>query len=155
MTRVRVPEITVEQTLTFLRNVGTERNAEGVVLWLGQRTESGIEVLEAFIPEQQTARDMFRIPPAAMAALLRHLGETRRFIAAQVHSHPRQAFHSHADDTWAIVRHVGALSIVVPDFARNTSITNFMAQTATFRLSRDNTWDLVPPEETQQLLTIR
>ena len=82
MTPVRIPAAAVEQTLTFLRAAGTERDAEGVVLWLGQRTESGIVVLEAFIPEQQTARDIFRIPPAAMAALLRHLGETRTFIAA-------------------------------------------------------------------------
>jgi len=35
-------------------------------------------------------------------------------VAAQVHSHPDEAFHSKGDDEWAIVRHEGALSIVVP-----------------------------------------
>jgi hypothetical protein len=154
MSHVRIPAVAVEHTLTFLRRAGAERNAEGVVLWLGKRTESGVEVLEALIPEQQAARDMFRIPPAAMAALLRHLGDTRTFIAAQVHSHPRRAFHSHADDTWAIIRHVGALSIVVPDFARNASIQNFIAETAAYCLSRDNAWELVPPEDVQRQLTI-
>lgn len=154
MTTVRTAAVVVEQTLAFLRSAGMERNAEGVVLWLGKRSEFGIEVLEAFVPEQQAARDIFRIPPAGMATLLRHLGETRAFIAAQVHSHPREAFHSYADDTWAIVRHVGALSIVVPDFARTTTVHNFVAQAATYRLSRDNTWDLVLPEDAQQLLAI-
>ncbi len=154
MTHVRVPIAVVEQTLAFLKDAGTQHDSEGVVLWLGKRSDAGIAVSKAFIPQQIASSDYFHIPPASMTALLRHLGDTRTFIAAQVHSHPRKAFHSHADDTWAIVRHVGALSIVVPDFAATTSIHNFMAKAAAYRLSPDNTWELVPLEELQQLVTI-
>lgn len=154
MSPILVPTSVVEHTLAFLRESGADRSAEGVALWLGQRLDDGITVTEAYIPGQIAAEDYFRIPPDSMAALLRHLGEKRKFIAAQVHSHPREAFHSYADDTWAIVRHVGALSIVVPEFARSVSTNDFIAKTASFRLSRDNTWDLVPPSELRRILRI-
>ena len=61
-------------------------------------------------------------------------------IAAQVHSHPEEAFHSQADDNWAILRHLGALSIVVPYFANQTSVGNFLRQVAIFRLNDANQW---------------
>jgi hypothetical protein len=93
------------------------------------------------MPEQEAAHDYFRIPPKAMSALLRHLGETKTLIAAQIHSHPEEAFHSCADDTWAIVRHEGALSLVVPYFAKHTSAQNFHDEVAAFRLSASNIWE--------------
>jgi hypothetical protein len=64
-------------------------------------------------------------------------------VAAQVHTHPHEAFHSAADDRWAIVRHVGALSLVLPDFAQKTSIDSFLNEAAVFRLSDRNEWNLV------------
>jgi len=154
MSPILVPTSVVEETLTFLRESGADRNAEGVALWLGKRLDGSIAVSETYIPKQIAAEDYFRIPSDSMAALLRHLGETRTFIAAQVHSHPQGAFHSYADDTWAIVRHVGALSIVVPDFARGVSGHDFISKTASFCLSRDNTWDLVPPSELGRILRV-
>jgi hypothetical protein len=134
-----IPAAVVDDTLAFLRYVG-DRKSEGVVLWLGRREPSGITVTEAYVPEQEAACDYFRIPPPAMGALLTHLGETGTFIAAQVHSHPREAFHSETDDTWAIVRHLGALSLVVPHFARDTAAGNFVRQIAAFRLDHMNVW---------------
>ena len=61
-------------------------------------------------------------------------------VAAQVHTHPAQAFHSEADDQWAIVRHVGALSLVVPYFAKDTRVASFFDDVALFRLSSENAW---------------
>lgn len=85
------------------------------------------------VPEHESARDMFRISREAMAALFRHMGSAQAFVAAPVHSHPHEAFHSLADDTWAIVRHVGALSLVVPRFARVTTADSFCATSAVLR----------------------
>uniref|UniRef100_A0A973WAT3 Mov34/MPN/PAD-1 family protein n=1 Tax=Bradyrhizobium septentrionale TaxID=1404411 RepID=A0A973WAT3_9BRAD len=81
---------------------------------------------------------------AELDMLRKKLRADRLMVAAQVHSHPQEAFHSKADDTWAIVRHEGALSLVVPRFARDTSLANFVEQTKVFRFSDRATWDEVP-----------
>ena len=134
-----VPIAIVDNTLQSLRRAG-DRDSEAVLLWLGRATSGGIEIVEAYMPEQEAAHDYFHIPPNAMSAILRHLGETKTFIAAQIHSHPEEAFHSGADDRWAIVRHEGAFSLVVPDFARHTFAHNFIDEIAAFRLSASNVW---------------
>ena len=134
-----VSTATVQVTLDFLRSAG-ERGCEGVVLWLGRREADSIAVTEAYVPEQEAAGDFFRIPPHAIAALLTYLGENEVFIAAQVHSHPFEAFHSEADNAWAIVRHRDALSLVVPYFARATFADGFVGQIAAFQLSATNVW---------------
>jgi proteasome lid subunit RPN8/RPN11 len=148
-----IPATVIDETLAFLRRAG-DRQSEGVVLWLGRREPRGITVTEAYVPEQEAACDYFRIPPPAMAALLAHLGDTGTFIAAQVHSHPREAFHSEADNTWAIVRHLGALSLVVPRFARDTAAGNFVRQIAAFRLSHTNVWQELDGADREQTIEI-
>lgn len=148
-----VPTQLVDATLAFLQNAG-ERRSEAVVLWLGRKESRGIAVTEAYVPEQEAASDFFRIPPAAMAALLTHLGDTGTFIAAQVHSHPREAFHSEADDIWAIVRHLNALSLVVPYFARDTAASNFVRRIAAFRLSPKNIWEELDAVDRERFIEI-
>lgn len=148
-----VQAATVGETLACLRSAGGRRS-EGVVLWLGQREPNRIVVTTAYVPEQEAADDFFRIPPPAMAALLRYLDESGTFIAAQVHSHPREAFHSVADNTWAIVRHLGALSLVVPHFARATSPTAFLDHIAAFRLSAKNVWQEIDATDRRRSIEI-
>jgi hypothetical protein len=140
---IAVPRNLIRETIVSLRNAG-ERNAEGVVLWLGKR-EDTVTVVEAYVPEYESEMDFFHIPRESMAKLLRHCGETRTFLAAQVHSHPFTAFHSEADDRWAIVRHVGAMSLVVPDFAATTTPDSFIADIAGFSLSPENVWRQMEP----------
>jgi proteasome lid subunit RPN8/RPN11 len=127
------------QTLEILRQAGNT-GVEGVTLWLARRTNGEITVAHVYTPEHEADSDYFHIPPHAMSALLRHLGDTNTFIAAQVHSHPYDAYHSRADDKWAIVRHEGALSLVVPDFAEHTFDHNFNDEVAAFRLDHNNVW---------------
>jgi proteasome lid subunit RPN8/RPN11 len=147
MTLLRCPAGLVEQTLESLRAAG-QRGTEGVVLWLAQRPlVDGAVIFEAFVPEYTARADVFRIPPSAMTALMAHLRTQKLALAAQVHSHPELAFHSQADDAWAIVRHEGALSIVVPHFAQGVTADNFLAKTATFRLSAEDRWLPVLPDD--------
>lgn len=135
----------VVETLKELQG-GGQKGCERVVLWLGVRSEGNIEVREVYAPEQYAESDFFRISRGAMADLLRHLRESRYFIAAQVHSHPYEAFHSHVDDQWAIVRHEGALSLVLPDFGLKTTPDSFVNDAAVFQLSADNKWLEVLPD---------
>lgn len=136
---VQVPTRVVAATLADLQAAGRD-GSECVVLWLGARGPKTIDVVEMYRPEQIAAEDFFTIPRASIAALLGTLGPRNLMVAAQVHSHPHEAFHSLADDRWAIVRHVGALSIVLPDFALKTTAKSFFEDAAVFALSEANIW---------------
>lgn len=140
------PSDVILTTLTLLRKAGRKRR-EGIVLWLGQRADDHIQVSDAYQPLHTSKADMFHITPAGMNALHRELRHRRRMVAAQVHTHPGRAYHSKADDEWAIVRHVGALSLVLPDFAFGATVETFLELTKVYRFSADGYWLLVPPDE--------
>ncbi len=144
--RVRCATAHIATTLAHLREAGT-RSQECVVLWLGRPSAQGIEVVTVYRPQQRAAADMFHIPPESMGALRAILRRERVMVAAQVHSHPQEAFHSRADDRWAIVRHVGALSLVVPDFAAHTRVETFLEHTKVFQFSSSAQWREVPSDE--------
>jgi proteasome lid subunit RPN8/RPN11 len=126
-------------SLDILTEAG-RAHRECIVLWLGSRTSTEITVVEAYRPEQVAAEDFFRLPRESIAALFDALRARDLMVAAQVHTHPAEAFHSAADDKWAIVRHVDALSLVLPYFARNTTVACFLDDAAVFRLSPENEW---------------
>jgi proteasome lid subunit RPN8/RPN11 len=146
--RMLCPKSVVETTLTNLRETGRSHR-ECVMLWLGRREGEQVRVIDAYRPLQTSKADMFHINGAGMAALHQELRRQRVMVAAQVHSHPMEAFHSKADDDWAIVRHEGALSLVVPHFASGTSLSNFFAQTKVYRFSATAHWIEVPQSEVQ------
>lgn len=144
----------VDETLKELRTAG-QAGSERVVLWLAPRPLSAMPVIaEIYVPEQEAEVDYFHIPPSGMTALMTHLRKRKLALAAQVHSHPGKAFHSRADNKWAIVRHEGALSIVVPNFAAKTTASNFLMAVAVFRLSRDDQWVQVEAEAVQKCLQL-
>jgi proteasome lid subunit RPN8/RPN11 len=148
------PAQVIATTLTHLRDAGTRR-CECVVLWLGRRRDGELAIEQAYRPLHHAKTDMFHIPREGMVALHTELRRGRLMVAAQVHSHPREAFHSDADDRWAIVRHEGALSLVVPDFAAHTRLDNFLDETKVFRLSDTAEWLEAPPDAVRTCLRIR
>lgn len=133
------PVSVVEETLQHLKPAGGSGH-ECIVLWLGRRELDRVRIVEVLRPEQTATRDRFRIPPLEMTKLMGHLRQKRLLIAAQVHSHPAEAFHSAADDEGAIIRHVGALSFVVPWFARDVSSSSFLLDAALYELQESNRW---------------
>lgn len=142
-----VPTAIVSETIGILRAAG-HASLENMVLWLGRRRGSEVEVLESLRPTQQVTRLSIQIPARGMAEIFDRIRARRLVVAAQVHAHPAEAFHSQADDHLAVVRHEGALSLVVPEFAFNTSVATFLQDVAAFRLSADNTWLPVDVSET-------
>jgi hypothetical protein len=144
MSAVIVAPHLVSEMLRHFHEAG-RRHSECVALLLGRRIGEEIVVSEVCIPDQRAGMDFFEIPPSSMEALFARLRAGRLMIAAQVHTHPMEAFHSVADDTWAIIRHEGALSLVLPYFARATTETTFLSQLASFRLSPEDTWEEIPP----------
>ncbi len=144
--RVTIAAEFIETTLRHLRQAGA-RNCECVTLWLARRTDDALLVQAVYLPIQTALEDMFHIPPGGMNALHVELRQRRLMVAAQVHSHPVEAFHSRADDRWAIVRHQGALSLVVPHFARHTPTADFLRDTKVYQFSEHARWTEIPSAE--------
>lgn len=142
----------VQETIAHLQ-VGAQRRCETAVLWLAHYTAPHV-VAETYRPEQVVAEDSFHFPPDAVRRMMAHLKAQRMLIAAQVHSHPGRAFHSAADDRWAIVRHEGALSVVVPNFARLVTPKTFLAACAVYQLTADNRWRAVPAPQVHRAIVV-
>lgn len=129
----------IAETLSHLQE-GGRRGIECVVLWFGDETDQEIVVRHVYRPEQMAGPDIFHIPPPAMSKIMNELAVGGLMIAAQVHSHPMEAFHSRADDTWAIIRHLDALSLVLPYFALETDAASFFQDMKAFHLTSQNKW---------------
>jgi len=145
---ISVPWSIVVETVNVLRAAST---TERVLLWLAERGSHGVVVREVFVPEQYAESDYFHIPRIGMEGLLHHLRGRRWTVAAQVHTHPAAAFHSPADDRWAIVRHVGALSLVIPRFCQGTTAATFSRDAAVFRMTSENEFVQTEPRDAYEI----
>lgn len=144
MTSMVCSSAIIAETLEILRE-GGRRQEERVALWLARASAKyPADVVEVYEPDQVAEVDYFNLPTESMRALMSHLTATRRRIVAQIHTHPGRAYHSEADATWAIVRHVGALSLVLPTFAASTTLRNFLQQAKIYELSSAGEWELKP-----------
>lgn len=125
MTRVMaVPQSALRLTWDHLRWAGA-RGDECFVLWAGADKPWGQLITKVIRPEQQALRTArgevgVYVPGDALFAITRSLYETGDVLLAQVHAHPGRAYHSETDNRYPIVTHHGALSVVVPDFARGS-----------------------------------
>lgn len=142
----------VEQTLADLRVAG-RRNSEGIVLWFAPRANRRT-ISKVLVPIHNASDDYFDITPEGNRQLREICQRERLILEAQIHTHPEHAFHSKADDRLAVVRHVHALSIVLPDFAARTTVDNFITHSAAFMLAEDDTWVNVPHKDFVKILTI-
>jgi hypothetical protein len=152
--RIDVTYTDVEATLAILQE-GGRAGTECVALWLGRTANGGIVVHEVYRPIHEAKADVFWITEVGMDELKAHLRRTRTMVAAQVHTHPGRAFHSDADDRWAIVRHEGAISIVLPEFALNTSALTFERDAMVYRLDDANDWCELKREKMEEHLCLR
>jgi len=143
---VECPRTLVARTIAELQDAGL-RQQERVLLWLAESNHQRLTIAELMVPVQYATSDRFHIPPEGMREIMSRLAERRLMIAAQVHSYPEEAFHSAADDKWAIVRHKGALSLVLPNFCERTTVWTFAADAAVYELNEKNAWVHVPPPD--------
>ena len=136
-----VPQQVLDESQAFLRARGLE-GCEGMALWIGKAaTEAGmISITRVFVPEQICIKSEFGVAvdmtPHAHYTLTDALMPSERFYA-RIHSHPKKAFHSVRDDENAVLTHEGAISVVVPDFAKEPVR---LARCAVFRLVHGKGW---------------
>jgi hypothetical protein len=116
ISRYRVPHRILLATVQALRDESAGRR-ESVALWQGRvLDETHAEVTKLHVPRQVTGPLHFNVPIEERLRLARLVSAEDEFILIQLHTHPREAFHSEVDDRLAITKHMGAISIVVPDF---------------------------------------
>jgi len=156
MKRVVIHRSVIVDMLEVMREYGAQ-GWEVLVLWLGHvDSVSGVaNVVRAFVPKQNPISGEdgvgYFVESDTLFHLNKDLSETGLRLIAQVHSHPREAFHSDADDRYAIVTTNGGLSLVVPNFGHATPDPTAWA---VFRLhGRD--WRQLKRDDVGMLIEVR
>jgi JAB domain-containing protein similar to deubiquitination enzymes len=153
--KVIVPSAVTTKTQQFLRTVGRRGN-EGLVLWCGSADGDVFQVTNILIPRQRGVRTSDGVCAIVDADELYRINvelyESGLRIIAQIHSHPTHAFHSDTDDEYAIANTVGALSLVVPDFAARDFALH---DCAIYRLGASAAWEELPLRDAEALIEIR
>lgn len=118
---VVVPRELLTETRGVLRKFG-QHGCEGLALWAGSIEKTEASILRLIVPEQNPIKNEtgvgYFVEGPTLFKLSKYLEKEKLRLIAQVHSHPTEAYHSEADDRYAIVTEEGGFSLVVPDFAR-------------------------------------
>jgi hypothetical protein len=140
-----VPQAVLDDSRAFFQARGAE-GYEGTALWVGRPVGSEVKIVRLFVPEQVAESDSYGarvdLTPRAHYTLTDQLASDERFYV-RIHAHPREAYHSARDDDNAILTHEGALSVVVPYFARDPielegcAIYSYGRKNGWLRLSRE------------------
>jgi len=150
---VTVDRGVIDSTMQALRDFGA-RSSEGLVLWLGYIETGRARVIKALVPHQKSLSSEngigYFVTGETLFNLNRALAETGLRLIAQVHSHPEEAYHSDADDRYAIVTANGGFSLVVPNFGQAPPNP---ASWAVYRLSEGD-WTELAKEEVRQLFQV-
>jgi len=118
-----VPDHIWSQTCHTLAT-GVPPRHERIVLWAGAYGHNDAYVTTALVPHQVTSSRSCRIPPSAMKTISEVVRHHDLLVLAQVHSHPNEAFHSDGDSWNAVGSLPGFLSIVVPYYAADCSLSD-------------------------------
>jgi len=96
-----------------------KRRVEQVCYFDGVQFEESGVVTTMTIPRAKLEAGRFHVEPDAMSEAGKHLRALRFRRLAQVHTHPTEwTGHSPWDNEWAYSQLPGAISIVLPHFAR-------------------------------------
>ena len=139
----RVSACVVRATIEAIRFAGRD-GLEAFVLWSGRRDGDIFTIADLHFPKQTSYRSnaglCVRVDGSELHRLNVWLYEAKQVIGVQVHSHPRDAYHSDTDDAYPIATIDGSLSVVLPWFARDGWES---AEIAAYRLEQAE-WVEVP-----------
>lgn len=136
-----VPRVVLDTTLEVLRQAGTEGN-EAFVVWGGEVSDGVLRFTSALRPHQRAINGPdgvgVYVSGEALFEVNRLLFSRGEVLAGQVHSHPTDAYHSDTDNHFPLVTILGALSLVVPDFAVRGR--KGIGEWAWYRLAGPSSW---------------
>lgn len=152
--RFIVPEALVSQTLRPLQAAGRGGN-EAFVLWGGRwEGSTAFRFEQAYLPRQTATRSerglLVVVDGAELFRVNREFYRLGLTLAAQVHSHPTDAYHSETDDEYPLITLRGGLSAVVPDFGRDGESRSM--DWAWYRLTGTGSWAPFVSEEKIQVV---
>jgi hypothetical protein len=111
-----VPQTVLELSFDHFRKCGRGR-FECQVLWTSS-WNAVQEITGVVHPEHRAHAGGFDIRSDWLTWFWLELAKRNEGVRVQVHTHPREAFHSPTDDAYPMVHTPGFLSLVIPRFAR-------------------------------------
>ena len=141
-----IPMQLIRMTVDSLSPVGAE-GREAFVVWGGVMSEDGgqFSFHTVYRPQQNSIASeeglLVLVDAESMFRMNKEFYERGMIAAAQVHTHPTEAFHSNVDDHFPLVTLVGGLSAVIPDFAQGG--VDDLDRWAWFRLMKRGQWNRV------------
>lgn len=150
--RYRVPAALLADSAEVLRRTGAGAR-EAVALWQGKASgPDSAEVTRLVVPKQVTGPLHFNVPLEERLRIADEASRIGELIVAQLHTHPREAFHSKADDELAIIKHLGAVSIVVPHFGLHWK--GSLAEASVHMHLGRSRWRQLEPQEVVSLFEV-
>jgi hypothetical protein len=148
-----IPTRVVGETEEALATAGND-GYELFVLWTGHVHGTTFEVLRTYVPTQNSFRLdsglCVRVEGNELHLLNQWLYNEKQVLGIQIHTHPKEAFHSETDDAYPIVTVLGGLSIVVPFFCREGL---WSGGTVVYRLAESG-WIQIPVSDANRLLRV-
>jgi len=112
---IRLPYSIVTETFEFFKDNG-KYDLETCAIWVGEAYLDIFEVKEVWFPKQENTMISYYIPDIDVHNINVRLNKNKYSAIAQLHTHPREAFHSSVDDDYTILTLPGSFSIVIPDY---------------------------------------
>lgn len=155
-TRFAVPQQVIDSTVRLVAEPGAA-GYEGSALWIGHVDEGDTAIVTRVHRPEQVAH----ATPMGLAVTLTEKGLTNlimslavdELVLARIHTHGTDDVdHSLIDDRNLVVAHPGAVSIVIPRFARYGMN---LALCGVHVLSADHHWRRIGADETSRRIEIR
>lgn len=141
MSRFLLPAGLLAETFRHFRTCGDGRR-ECQVLWTSP-WDSPSTIAQVVHSGHRGHAGGFEVDDDWLNAFWIELAQRRHGVRVQVHTHPREAFHSGTDDAYPIVQTPGFLSLVIPDFGIGpVSFDN----TFLCEIGENGDWSAVVPE---------
>ena len=142
MSALRLPRAVLDSSFQQLRDCGAGRT-ECVVYWCAVSDQSDL-LTRVVHPLHHAGPRGYEVDSAWVTQFFLDLRRTQETVKVQVHTHPREAWHSAVDDQFSLVPATGFLSLVIPNFAAYPA---GLAGSALVRMQPDGTWAPANPQE--------
>lgn len=113
--KITLPTQVLEDTLAFMQKHGNHCN-EAFALWVGEHSSSTFEISNGWFPKQSNEEICYFVDGNELFHINMKMNELKQTAIAQIHTHPKTAFHSSIDNEFAILSLIGSFSIVLPDY---------------------------------------
>jgi hypothetical protein len=119
LSKIHITDTLLEETGHLLASFAEAKSSEGIVYWFGFEAGGRSVITTLIVPDADTSWGCVTTSARANADVLRRVVGTPLVLIGQAHSHPRHRVrHSDVDDRETFARFLGAVSVVVPYFAR-------------------------------------